>query len=613
VSEIYSLDIETTGLDRFKDRILTIGVYSPGHRECFDSVDAFTSWYRSCLYSPLFVMHRGSFDVNFLRHHGIDLRSSWGFDTRSIASIAIPGPGLAEGQKRELSLENLAIQLLGEESYKLNRENMGSYTSEEVKAYCLKDCEITYRIFEKFVQEMSESSWKFVESWLMPATKFCADLEYEGIKIDIEGLSRYRTVVEQKKSVVLEELEEITKQAIQFYHEKQVREVSDKYKEMYEKAKIKAKDKAKCFNRYQKLEELAICRLESFNWNSSEQLKWLLKEYYQLDIYNNREEKETTNEAMLKSLDHPVAKKLVDYREFEKLCSTCIPALLENIAPTGNVHSNYNIGGTRTGRLSSSGPNLQQIPKGPIRSYICAAPSRNLLTIDYAQIEVRILAELAKEEKLITAFKEGIDAYSVIAKDLLKIDCPVKDIKQKFKKERDVSKTAGLSILYGTGAAKLQEVLQKELGEQYSLRECKQFIEEYRNGFPGIKALRKRLDRELANGKVCYNLLGRPFYIESNDDIYMKGLNTLVQGSASDLVLWSQTNFVIPALKELGVDFKHRMVIHDEIVLELAENEAELLTREVIIPAMTTQIEQALNLTVPLTVEYNISREWNKP
>lgn len=618
--EIYACDLETTGLDRFKDRILGIGVYRPDASHFFSDVASFELFLEANP-NAQFVFHRGGFDVGFLRNNGVDLRLRWLADSHSISSIVIPGCGLAEGEESERSLQNLGIKYLGLEPWKLDRENMEGYSLDEIKAYCLKDCKVTYDLYEHFMKILPERSKTFIESWLMPATKFCADLEYNGVYIDAEGLKVYRTEVEKQRDGVLGELREMALPAIKFYHEMQVREVSDRYKEMYEKAKAKAKDKEKCHNRYAELREHAVSKIQPFNWNSSKQLKWLLRDYYQLDITRvewdpkTKQEvvAETTDEAMLRSLDHPVAKKLCDYRELEKLCSTCIPALLENLAPDQNVHANYNVGGTRTGRLSSSGPNLQQIPKGKIRSYIQATPGQSLVTIDYAQIEVRIIAELAHEEELIHAFEEGIDPYSVIAQKLLKIETPVREIKEKHKKERDVSKTAGLSILYGTGAAKLQEVLRKDLGRNYSLNECKQFINDYRESLPGVKELRKRLDRALANGKVCHNLLGRPFCIDSNDNIYMKGLNTLVQGSASDLVIWSQTQFVIPVLRELGVDFKHRMVIHDEVVIELPKNEAELLVHEVIVPAMTTQAQSALGLTVPLKVEWALSDVWEKP
>lgn len=610
---LYALDIETTGLDRFKDRIICIGVYSPERSYSFTSLNVFATWLKENP-NAQFIMHRGSFDVNFLRHGNVDISSRWLFDTRSVASILTPRPRLAEGQRHELGLENLAIVYLNKPSYKLDRTNMASYAVEDVIKYCLEDCETTYHLFEKLVQLIPEKDWSFVDSWLMPATKFCADLEWNGVHVDVEGLKAFQSLKTKQRDRILKFLNSAAERAIKTYHDQQVIEVTNHYKEMYEKAVTKAKDKEKCARRYQGLASAALSKIEAFNWNSSEQLKWLFRDYYGLDIRNEREDKETTNEAMLKELapKNRVAKILLLYRELEKLVSTCIPALVEN-SEESIVHASYNVGGTRTGRLSSSGPNLQQIPRGRIRSFITSSNNNSLVTIDYAQIEVRILAHLAKETELINAFKEKIDCYSLIAQKLLKIDCPVREIKARYKKERDVSKTAGLSILYGTGARKLQEVLAKELGLHRSVTDCKQFIDEYRNSFPAIKNYKQRLERELANGKKSHNLLGRPFSIDSNDDIYMKSMNTAVQGSASDLVIWSQTNLVIPELKKLGVAYKHRMVIHDEVVIELPKDEADLLVTEVIAPLMTTGVERALDLTTPLAIEYTISRQWEKP
>lgn len=608
MENLYALDIETTGLSRFKDRILGIGVFSPNYQHYFSSVSDFTTWFKSLAVKPSFVMHNGSFDTGFIKHGGIDISDYWSYDTRSIASILSPRP-------EQLGLEHLAEKLLGQAPYKLDRKRMEDYSADEIRDYCLKDCELTYKLFTHLQSKLNNKAWQFVESWLMPATKFCAVMEYDGVHVDQSGLERYSEETTKRRDEILLQLRDKAALAVSYYHEKQVKEVSKIYKELYEKAKEKAKDKEKCLRRYALLESAAVSRLEPFNWNSSTQLKWLFKEYYGLSIWNDREEKESTNEAQLKLLseDNEVAKVLLDYRETEKLVSTCIPALLENIQEDGHVHTHYHIGGTRTGRLSSSGPNLQQIPRGPIRSYVRASSqSRVLVTIDYSQIEVRIIAEVAKETELINAFKEGIDPYSVIAKKLLKINAPVKEIRTLFKKERDVSKTAGLSILYGTGAYKLQEVFKKDLGRDLSIQECKKFIEDYRNSLPGVKHFKESLERSLANNKIYYNLLGRPFTIEDNTDLYMKSLNTLVQGSASDLVMFSALK-VKKALDALAVPNNCRLLIHDEQVWELPIDEAEVLVKDVIIPAMTTEIERELGLTVPLAVEYTIDRQWSKP
>lgn len=605
MKDLYACDIETTGLDRFTDKILCIGVYSPSHKFVFDNTTQFSEWLERNPRAQ-FIFHNGSFDIGFLRHNNLDVRHRWFYDTRSIASILTPRPD-------KLGLEFLAEAYLGQVPYKLNRTKMAEYSKSEVRDYCLKDCELTYKLFTYLEQQLNNKAHVFSDNWVMPATKLCSDMEYDGVYIDKVGLDRYQAVAIIKRDQLLVELREQAKLAIVYYHELQVKEVNKQYREKYEKAKEKTKDQKKCLNRYALLESTAVSRLEPFNWNSPKQLQWLLKDYYALDV-SNKDGEDSTSEAVLRSLDHPVCQKLCDYREIEKLVGTCIPALTENQKPDGAVHTHYHIGGTRTGRLSSSAPNLQQIPRLPeLRSYVQASTSaRVLATIDYAQIEVRIIAEITKETELINAFKDKIDPYSVIAQKLLKINCDVRDIKTKFKKERDVCKTAGLSILYGTGAAKLQEVLNKELNKSYSVYDCKKFIEEYRNSFPAVKAFKQKLEQSLANKKVYYNLLGRPFSILDNEMLYMTSLNTLVQGSASDMVVKAAL-MVKQKLQELKVDFNFRMLIHDEMVIELPKDEADLLVTEVIVPTLTTELAKDLQLTVPLDVEYSIDRSWHKP
>lgn len=599
--KLYALDIETSGLDRFKDHLLCIGIYSPNFSRVFDNLTDFNSWLGDNR-NAVFVAHSGSFDFGFIRHNGLDLRNRWIADTRTIASTLIPRP-------LSLGLEPLAKEFLGYESYKLDRTKMADYSKAELSNYCLTDCRYTYELYEYLIKH---TDGLFVRNWIMPATQFCADMEYDGVWVDKPGLQTYSDLVTAKRDSLLQELQDLTKPARMAYHELQVREVSKTYKELHAKAKEKTKDKEKCLRRYALLESAAVSRLEAFNWNSPKQLIWMLKEYYSL-VLENRDGEDSTAEAVIRSIDHPVCKKLCDYRETEKLVSTCIPALLENIALDGFIHPHYHIGGTRTGRLSCSGPNLQQIPRGPIRNYVQASDrARVLVTIDYSQIEVRIIAELAKESELINAFKEEIDPYSIIAHKLLKVDAPIKEIKTRFKKERDVAKTAGLSILYGTGAGKLQEVLKKELGRTTTVQECKQFIQDYRNSLPRVRDFKELLERKLSNKAVYKNLLGRPFIIDSNEDLYMQALNTLVQGSASDMVMHSAYK-VKEKLDMLGVYNKCRLLIHDEQVWELAADEAKLLVEEVIEPAMTIEIQKELGLVVPLKVEYNIGRQWEKP
>lgn len=614
---IYSLDIETSGLDRFKDEILLIGLYNPiaGYHSFKTAKDLFS------FIAPdmQFIMHNGSFDVNFLRHHGADLREQWAYDTRSIASIMIPQPPIVDGQKTALGLENLYRYYLKGQAYKLDRENMSSYSKEELKAYNQKDCEITFGLFEKFLSSMPEKNWEFVESWIMPATKLCADLEFNGIYGDWKGLEAYKSTLEELKGNALNELNEITKEARGYWKELQTKEIKKGYNQLLIKALEKSpKDPAKTRARYDLLLNKALVQVPDFNWSSPKQLTWLFKDYLALDLRNKRTDKETTNEEKLKELDHPIAKKLLDYREVEKLLTQQIPALLDNVKADECVHGRITVGGTRTGRLSSSQPNLQQIsarkPLGKkIRSFIQAKPGNLLLTVDYSQIEPRLIAHASGEEKLIKAFEDKIDIYSVFASEIFGItNCDLKDFKSLYPVERACGKTGGLSVLYGTGPSKFAEMVRKETGKSLSAAKAKELIERFRSNLPKVQKLKDTLERKLANKQTYYNLLGRPFYIESNEDLYMKSLNTFIQGSASDLVVDSQSAVVEPTLKLNKFWYKYRLLVHDEVVIELRAEDAEIIAKSHIIPAMTQRMQQRLALTVPLDVSYTISSSWEK-
>lgn len=615
---IFSLDIETTGLDRFNDKILVIGVYSPstGYRS-FKNAMEFGHWNNS---NNEYIMHNGSFDVNFLRHNGVNITNQLAYDTRSIASLLPTQPRIAEGQKNAYGLENLNVVLLSGSTYKLDRDRMSSYSFKELENYNKEDCVITYKLFEYLTDKLNDKTWEFAESWIGPATRLCAELEYNGIYGDWAGLNNYKNDIEVIKLERLNKLLSLTEEPRKHWKEKQLKELRDVYENKKTLALSKAKDPIKRAAFYEALYAKACSKIEDFNWNSPQQLIWLLGAYYNQDLFNTRTEKITTDDEKLKSLEHPVAKALVDYREVEKLLTQQIPALLDNVKADQCVHGRFSVGGTRTGRLSSSQPNLQQIsarkPLGKkIRSFIQARPGYTLVTIDYAQIEPRLIAHAAKEPKLLDAFKSGADVYSVFANeifDLKETDFSKHYFAEKYPTERACGKTAGLSVLYGTGPKKFAEMVRKETGTELSLQRSKQLVDTFRNNLAAVGEFKAFLEKKLANQNQYLNLLGRPITIEHNDDLYMLGLNTFIQSSASDLVVDSQANVVIPQLKYHGIDFTHRLLVHDETVLELRQDEADQLVKEIIVPMMTEGMQRRWSLDVPIKVDYIISKRWEK-
>lgn len=606
MNNLFACDIETTGLDSFSDNILGIGVYSPDAQYYFEDVQDFGDWVRDR--DCRLIFHNGSFDINFLRRAGLDIRHLFTYDTKSIATTLCPRPRQATGQKSRYGLENLNLVLLGGAEYKLDRTDMTQYSTQEVRDYCLEDCKLTYELFQYLKENVP--SWTFVESWIMPATRLLADVEYNGLRVDVDGLTGFRGRVEDAKARANDELLETTAEARAAYRGIKQKELREKYRKMCDAALVKSKNPAKTAARYDKLFNTAMSKADfSFNFSSPTQLTWMLRDYYGLDITRSYDGKESTGEDVLVGLDHPAIKSLLKYRETSKLLTQSIPNLLDNIATDGNIHARFNIGGARTGRLSVQSPNLQQVPRGEIRQYIVARPGHLLCTVDYSQIEVRLMAEAAQETELINAFKDGLDPYSVIAKKLFKLDEDVRVIKTERPDYRNAAKTVGLSILYGTGANKLKDTVKRMLNLDLNRTECIQYIKDYRNSLPNITAFKEALEYELANQKVFYNLVGRPFIIEDNNDLYMKAFNTFIQGSASDLVIHAQAVHVAPYLK----DAVYRSFIHDECIIELPEDTAQEQIDRVIIPGMTRAVTDEFKFKTPLAVEYELAREWSKP
>lgn len=617
-----ALDIETTGLDRFNDRILCIGVWAPEFSAIFKTAAEFNKFLSE---NPniRFIIHNGSFDIGFLRHYGCEqVKDRFAYDTKTIASILCPRP-------QSLGLEFLYTNLMGGKQYKLDRENLHEkYSQGEIERYCLQDCEITFNLFKLLIKMLlkqsdgNNTSWDFVEKWVMPATRLTADMEYRGILIDKELLAVIAERTEREYLEALEQLEQETSEARQAWVDKQRDDIRMEYDKMLAKQLEKQpKDPVKTKKRYDALAAKKILKIEPFKFSSNKQVAWLLRDYYKLDITRNRDDKESTGEEVLAALaekDNKIAKALLHFREKEKMLTSCVPAIQENIKQDGRIHPRFNVGGTRTGRLSSSNPNFQQVPKNDLRHTIIASPGNSIVTIDYAQIEVRLMAEASKEYILMDGFKRGLDPYSLLAKTMFDpmderlAACDVREVKQRFPAYRDCAKTAGLSILYGTGAKKLQATVLKILGVKLSVGKCSEIIENYRAALSQLSDYKAEIEFALANQKIGYNLLGRPLYIESNEQLYMTAFNTMIQGSASDMLVYSAVSLIAPALDKQGIKYNILALVHDEILIELPEDQAERITREIIEPAMTIELQKALGLKVSLKIEYNINKRWVK-
>ncbi|MFI5183669.1 MAG: DNA polymerase I [Vicinamibacteria bacterium] len=348
-----------------------------------------------------------------------------------------------------------------------------------------------------------------------------------------------------------------------------------------------------------------------FNVNSPVQLREVLFE--RLGLRAGRKTAKTraasTAEEVLEdlALDHPLPRKILDYRSVQKLKSTYVDALPALIHPeTGRIHASFHQTVAATGRISSSDPNLQNIPirtaEGRrIRQAFVAAPDHVLLSADYSQIELRILAHLSKDPSLIDAFRKGEDIHDRTSRDVFGPFSPIAPDEQRRR-----SKMINYALLYGKGAY----TLARDIG--VTKREAEEFIEGY---FARYSSVRHFIDETIARARETgevRTLLGR---LRRLPDLHAKSfqvraeaerqaMNTPVQGSAADLIKKAMID-LDAALSSRGFATRLILQIHDELLLEAPEEEADralVLVKEV--------MEGALVLDVPLVVDARLGKNW---
>jgi DNA polymerase-1 len=343
---------------------------------------------------------------------------------------------------------------------------------------------------------------------------------------------------------------------------------------------------------------------ESFNVGSPKQLGVILFEKLGLPAGKKTKTGYSTGEDVLEGLDHPIAKLVLQWRELSKLKSTYVDALPAMVnEKDGRVHTSFNQALTTTGRLSSTSPNLQNIPirtqRGQlVRKAFIANPRMKLLSVDYSQIELRILAHISEDPNLCKAFAEDLDIHAATAAEIYNIS--LKDVTAEH---RRTAKAVNFGIAYGQGAFGLAETL------GISRTEGKDIIDRY---FTRFKNVREYIDNTI---KIAHEqgyvetLFGRRRYIDelkSGNAMLKKfgeraAINAPIQGTASDLVK--------KAMIEVHKTVPVRMLlqVHDELIFEDTAENLEKLT-----PQLVSIMENVAQLRVPLKVNYSIGDNWDE-
>ena len=348
---------------------------------------------------------------------------------------------------------------------------------------------------------------------------------------------------------------------------------------------------------------------EEFNINSTQQLGKILFEKLKLPVYKKTKTGYSTDSDILEKLlqEHPVIEKILEYRSLVKLNSTYVEGLIPYInAKTQRIHSYFHQTITATGRISSTEPNLQNIPTRveqgkQIRKAFNTKDGRIFIDADYSQIELRVLAHISKDEHMIDAFKNNEDIHKQAASKVLGI--PIEKV---TKEQRSEAKAVNFGIVYGISDYGLAQ----QLG--ISNKKAKEYIKQYLEKYSGVKAFMDNIVEKAKEDGYVETLFHRRRYIpELKSNNYMirqfgsrAAMNTPIQGTAADIMKIAMIN-VFNKLQEENLDAKLVLQIHDELIIECDEKIKEKV-KEILQDCM----ENAVKLDVPLNVETSEATSW---
>jgi len=425
-----------------------------------------------------------------------------------------------------------------------------------------ESADITGRLASELRSEVEQAGLsKLYEEMDLPLVPVLARMEEAGVKIDTGALSQMSDEME--------------------------REIAAKAKEVYEAAGME------------------------FNVGSPKQLGDVLFNRMNLPkpVKYGKGRTISTAVDVLEELaeDHPIARMVLDYRQLTKLKSTYVDALPALINPaTGRLHTTFDQTGTATGRLSSANPNLQNIPirtelgRG-IRAAFIAEPGHVLLTADYSQIELRLLAHFSRDPLLVEAYRRGDDIHTLTASQVFGV--PPLMVTPEHRRQ---AKVVNFGIVYGLSAFGLSQQLGIETGE------AKQFITNYFEKYKGVRAFIDKTLEEARREMKVRTLFGRvrPIPDINSKNANQRGfaertaVNTPLQGTAADLIKIAMIR-IDAAVQERGLKSRMTLQVHDELVFEIPEGEVETMQ-----PLVREHMEKAHALAVPLQVDMGVGSNW---
>lgn len=628
--KILVIDIETTGLDPWRDEILMVGLYDGETYTCCRTKDQFVqalARYDQAHWT--LCGHNFAFDVRFLivkqwlneipRMHCTQLLAHT-FSTkvpkdylenyelrRKELNKTLPH-GVTHRQGKGLSLKVLAPYFLEVEPF---WETPGNYDNEE---YNRKDCEYTYRLYQYINARLTTQEGQFYEERMLPWSRMLLEATLRGIGMNAWRLDTMAAEAAKHEHELSQELDKVWADAHKAYHEMGVRALNVKYQEMAAKAleKAKIKDPFRTAAKYNNLLASATGKLDKrINYDSPKQMLWLLKDHLGLNVTKiDDEEEESTGKAVLHQLASQGRQDIatfLEWRKQQKVLTGFLPTYL-TLMVNGRLHPTFNLTGTRTGRTSSSKPNLQQVPPG---LYSLFQPTKDFEFIQYdlSGIEAALIALYSDDKTLYDIISSGTSIHDHNTKVLFGFKDPVEKIKELYPKQRQTVKNVGFACFYGAGANRIETVF-KTAGFMIDKAEAKKMLNRLKKEYSGVFSFHKEITEVFEAKEQVSNLLGRPLVIPEREDCYMRGFNSLIQSSASDLNLhagYKASNL----WRAQGIDAHALLFIHDCIVAEARSAQAGAAER-ILVDSMTSYNLECKWGKIKLGVEGGRGQEWKK-
>ncbi|MBC2679211.1 DNA polymerase I [Pseudomonas baltica] len=587
-ASLFAFDTETTGLDAQRAQLVGISFAVEPHEAAYIPLthsymgvpeqldrDTVLLALKPLLEDPrkLKVGQHAKYDINILANCAIGGVQDNGIDVQGVAFDTMLESYVLDSTATRHDMDSLAFKYLNHTTIKFadiagkgaKQLTFDQIALEQAGPYAAEDADITLRLHQLFQAKLDAvpSLLPVLQDIEMPLVPVLARIERQGALVDAKLLG-IQSVELGEKMVALE-------------------------REAFEIAG------------------------EEFNLGSPKQLGVILYEKLGLPIISKTAKGQaSTAEAVLAELaeqDYPLPKVLMQYRSMSKLKSTYTDRLPEQINPrTGRIHTSYHQAVAATGRLSSSDPNLQNIPirtaEGRrIRQAFIAAPGYRLLAADYSQIELRIMAHLAKDEGLLHAFQNDLDVHRATAAEVFGVD-----LAQVTTDQRRSAKAINFGLIYGMSAFGLA----KQIG--VDRKQSQAYIDRYFAQYPGVLEYMERTRAQAAEQGFVETLFGRRLYvpdINAKNPALRRGaertaINAPMQGTAADIIKRAMVA-VDNWLAESGLDARVILQVHDELVLEVREDLVEQIGTQI-----RPYMSGAAQLDVPLLVEVGVGSNWDE-